>query len=120
MRQERSVTDWIRRSILRACDMLPPITAEEIEANLRDVRDRTFDALRNNRLRMGYVRYESRVGCDQNIGYAQRADKAIDDYWRTGNKEFLVDAANYIEREWQCPSFERTYFEALDHPEGKP
>ena len=44
-----------------------------------------------------------------------RALLALEDYKRTGNREFLVDAANYVELEWIHPQLENTFFEAKDH-----
>ena len=62
---------------------------------------------------MGFLRYECKHGRDSR--YLERAAKALDDYRATGNREFLVDAANYVELEWIHPSRADTYFEARDH-----
>jgi len=38
----------------------------------------------------------------------------INKYVRTGNKEFLMDAANYCMIEFQCPAVEGAHFKATD------
>lgn len=42
------------------------------------------------------------------------AQRRIDEYQRTGNSEFLIDAANFIMFEFMFPSTLHAHFEATD------
>lgn len=66
---------------------------------------------------MGFIRYESILGRDQFPGYLQRAYIALECYEKTRNLDYLADARNYVDREYQSPSFEGAFFEGTDHPE---
>jgi hypothetical protein len=111
---EARVVDWIRLHIERELG-LAPITLDEIDRNLRARRVPEFQAERDTRTRMGYIRYEQlgpKKGGTHNTPEAMR--KLIDLYTSTKNREFLIDLANYCELEWQFPAFEGTHFTPTD------
>jgi hypothetical protein len=105
----KTVHEWIR------CHMLPvePLTLGDIDSQSSVATDPHFDELCLARRRMGYLRYESRVGVDQ-VGYFNRAHRALLDYENTRNREYLLDASNYIRREWRDSQLIGTFFEADD------
>lgn len=113
MRTEQTVHEWIRNHILRDHGLVT-LTLDEIRTNVQ--RNDRFEDAREARSLMGYVRYESGKGLDPD--YLARAERCLRSYRETRNQEFLVDAANYLEREFTHPSLEGTYFQALDdiHP----
>ena len=106
------VVDWIRRHLDLELG-LATISAADISDALSLKRSSDLEACHDARMRMGFIRYESRHGRDAR--YMDRALLALEDYKRTGNREFLVDAANYVELEWIHPQLENTFFEAKDH-----
>ena len=84
-----------------------PISYEE----LFDRFDSNFIELMKNRIGMGRLRYGSKTS---NYRHVAGAKKALAMYLSTGNKEFLVDAANYCMLEFGHPSIEGSYFKAVD------
>lgn len=114
---EASVTEWIRHHMYSALGTLPDgtpylCTAERVQEAVQAKRDPGFDRLRNARLAMGHLRYES---CGRDfLDKISSAIARLEEYRKTGNREHLVDAVNLIEIEWLRPSFEGTYWEALD------
>jgi hypothetical protein len=66
-----------------------------------------------NRLIVGYHRYEQHTGPERR-NYLRRIGDKLADYRRTGNRELLVDVANYCMREFEFPSIPETYFGADD------
>jgi len=64
-----------------------------------------------NRLIVGFYRYEiHKPPATRNYLKALKAKLAK--YEATGNRELLMDAANYCMREFDHPSFDGTYFSA--------
>lgn len=109
----RHVSDWIRNHIECNCGLLPPITIEEIRAHVRDRVDPGLELLCKERLEMGFIRYESKLGrCPD---YLSRMKKMVLKYEGTRNREYLVDLLNFIQLEWTTPSLADTYFEVDDN-----
>lgn len=72
-----------------------------------------FLQLMINRLIVGYYRYEiSRKPTTRN--YLLRARKSLQRYEKTGNQEFLMDAANYCMREFDFPSIPGAHYSPGD------
>lgn len=95
---ERTVTEAIRENLLRNVDLIPQPTLEELrESEWSD----EFEQLMRNRLIMGAFRYGvmSRPCVDDE--FALYAIKRIKKYIKTGNTEFLVDAANLCLMEFE-------------------
>jgi uncharacterized protein YyaL (SSP411 family) len=112
-----TVTDWIRRHLERELGISDPISIDQINRHVSARRCPTFEQLRNDRIAIGFLRYESVRG--RAPDYARRARVCLDLYERTGNREFLVDVANFVEFEWIDPSRAGAYFEAIDgHRDG--
>jgi hypothetical protein len=90
------------------------LTLDDVRTHVK--RNDQFEDAREARMLMGYVRFESAKGLDPD--YLARAERCLRSYQETKNQEFLVDAANYLEREFTHSSFEGAYFQALDdiHP----
>lgn len=121
----RTVNEWIRRHLDREFARSNPNEPSGLFVNHQELRDglkrnifeflqdhQHFLRLRISRMMMGYLRYEAVLGKAPN--YLERIRRATDDYERTGNREFLVDLANYVEMEWVNPSILNTYFEVID------
>jgi len=108
----RRVTDWIRNHIERSYGVLPSITFEEIQEHAQHRVEPTIYTLAKDRLEMGFVRYEMRLGAAPD--YFRRIKKMVDKYESTRNREFMVDLLNFILLEWTTPTIENTYFECDD------
>jgi len=115
---EHTVTEWIRNHIEHTHGLAPRATAADVAAHIRDRFDPQFMRLREARIGVGFLRYEMVRG--RAPDYARRARAVLDHYDATGNREFLVDLANFAELEWVTPSREGTYFEAIDRKDGTP
>jgi hypothetical protein len=114
---EAPVTDWIRHHMYRQLGAMPDgtpyhVTLERIQEAVQAKRDPHFDEVRNARLTMGHLRYET-TGRDF-LDKVGSAIKRLQEYVKTGNREHLADAANLIEIEWCRPSFEGAYWESQD------
>lgn len=109
---EASVTDWIRRSLYLQLG-LERIDSEEIEQAVRCKRDPRFDELRNNRLRMGHLRY-GRLGYSVDAKAVMTSiAKRAESYANSPNRELLADIANLAEIVW-CQCEHGSYWKALD------
>ena len=108
----RHISDWIRNHIERNCGLLPPITNEEIQAHVRERIEPGLASLARDRLAMGYVRYESRLG--RAPDYLTWIKKMLVKYESSRNREYLVDLYNFVQLEWTNPSLVDTYFEVDD------
>jgi hypothetical protein len=112
---EARVTDWIRRSLFMHPEIqMATSSSEEVEEAVRCKRDPHFDKLRNNRLRMGHLRY-GRLGYSASTDACMRSIIArAQAYLASPNREHLLDIANLAEIVWcQCGP-EGSYFHAQD------
>lgn len=109
----RHVSDWIRNHIERNYELLPPITIEQIQEHVRERVEPGIASLARERLAMGYVRYESRLG--RAPDYLTWIKKMVGKYESTRNREYLVDLLNFVQLEWTNPSLADTYFEVDDN-----
>lgn len=75
-----------------------------------------FDELRQNRVATSYYKYGTAVKNfgDHLVNALESANLCIEKYKRTGNTEYLCDAANYIMFEFMYPSVKDAYFKATD------
>lgn len=111
----KSVNDWIRTHLESTLEVARRCTIEEIRNHVATRLDPHFDELRNDRIAMGFIRYESVVG--RSPDYLGYISQALAKYVITRNREYLVDLAFYVAAEWVTPSMSDTYFESTDHPE---
>lgn len=79
-----------------------------------------FDELRKNRVEISYYKYGASA-----INFGRRyvnalgsMTKCVEKYLETHNKEYLVDAANYLMFEYMFPYFDDAYFKATDSNES--
>jgi hypothetical protein len=115
MMYQDTVHNWLRRSLLRQAG-LDTVTMAELDESVALKRCATFYRLRNARLRMGHLRYDV-YGWSPSNDLLARAVLSLSKYSATGNREHLVDAANFCELEWVHPSREGTYYHAEDRTE---
>lgn len=76
-----------------------------------------FEQHMRNRLLMGALRYGLLADKKKNPNkwdLLKALRSKIKGYLKTHNKEYLVDAANYLLLEFECPSIPNTFFKALD------
>lgn len=74
-----------------------------------------FVAFMKNRMALSYFKYGSVTQVFPKLVDAMlTAEKYITLYKETGNKERLVDAANYLMIEFMHPKHENAHFEATD------
>lgn len=79
-----------------------------------------FDELRQNRCEMSFYKYGSvadNFGKKLLNGIACH-DLCIEKYKKTGNTEYLCDAANYLMFEFMHPQIDGAYFEATSASES--
>ena len=79
-----------------------------------------FDELRKNRIEISFYKYGASA-----INFGRRyvnalgsMTKCVEKYLETHNKEYLVDAANYLMFEYMFPYFDDAYFKATDSSES--
>ncbi len=73
-----------------------------------------FEQLMRNRLVMGAMRYEpmkNKRGKDATYDYGNEIVRRINEYLKTGNKEFLVDVANMALLEFEFPYHPNAHFD---------
>lgn len=87
----------------------------------------TFDQLRQNRVEMSFYKYgPAEINYKKKLVDALRSvDLCIDKYKRTGNTEYLCDAANYLMFEFMYPQIPGAHFETTSSEQsagiaGKP
>ena len=75
-----------------------------------------FDELRKNRVETSYYKYGSSA-----INFGRKyvnalgsMTKCVEKYLETHNKEYLLDAANYLMFEYMYPYFDEAYFKATE------
>lgn len=76
-----------------------------------------FDQLRKNRMVMSFYKYgpmQTNYG-EKLIDALGSMDLCITKYKKTGNTEYLVDAANYAMIEYMYPQHVNGHFEPTDH-----
>lgn len=79
-----------------------------------------FDRLRRNRIKTSFYKYGSAA---ENFGKGlveaiPTAERCINKYRKTGNTEYLTDAANYLMFEFMYPSVPNAYFKATESKES--
>jgi hypothetical protein len=75
-----------------------------------------FERLMRNRLIVGALRYETFFEKRRNNTYEiiKSILRRLHEYERTGNQEFLVDSANLLMIEFECPTHPAPHFHAID------
>ena len=78
-----------------------------------------FEQLMRNRLIVGAMRYETfdEKRVDNKYLLMESAITRISRYQETGNQEYLVDAANMLMIEFECPTHANPHFHATDDAE---
>ena len=86
-----------------------------------------FDKLRQNRVEVSYHKYgPAEINFKEKLTDALKtSDMCVEKYKKTGNTEYLCDAANYPMFEFMYPQVPGAYFKATDPKEsagvaGKP
>lgn len=79
-----------------------------------------FDELRKNRVQLSFLKYgraKKNFGTG-NVNALKTMDLCIEKYKKTGNTEYLVDAANYLMFEFMYPQVSNAFFRATDSSES--
>lgn len=86
-----------------------------------------FDKLRQNRVEVSYHKYgPAEINFKEKLVDALKsAELCVDKYRKTGNTEYLCDAANYLMFEFMYPQVPNAFFTATDSKDsagvaGKP
>lgn len=79
-----------------------------------------FDELRQNRVEVSYHKYGSAKDNfgEKLVNALESCQLCIDKYKKTGNTEYLCDAANYLMFEFMYPQRSDAYFKATDSGES--
>ena len=79
-----------------------------------------FDRLRQNRVAVSFYKYGlAKINFGEKLVDAIGCvEKCINKYKKTGNTEYLCDAANYLMFEYMYPQKEGAYFKATDSSES--
>lgn len=103
---------WRRSAGLPELELPEYNTKSFAEAeNRAEAITKKFFSLMKNRLKMGYFRYENN---NNSYPYTKGIEDKLNMYIKTKNLEYLVDAANYALLEFNKPTIEGTFFEAVD------
>lgn len=75
-----------------------------------------FDKLRQNRVEVSFYKYgpAAKNFGDKLVNALKSHDLCIEKYLKTGNTEYLCDAANYLMFEFMYPQKEGAHFKATD------
>ena len=78
------------------------------------------DKMRKNRVEISYYKYgPAKINFGEGLVKAKSsAEMCILKYEKTRNREYLLDAMNYLMFEFMYPSIEGTYFRATDSSES--
>jgi hypothetical protein len=110
-----TVTELIRQSLESKIrpDPNPRPSLQELRATQWSSK---FEQYMRNRLVIGGIRYETFD--EKRRGHSYRlldsVRKRLDRYEQTGNQEYLVDSANCLMIEFECPTVPGTHFHATD------
>lgn len=79
-----------------------------------------FDRLRRNRVEVSYYKYGPvrRNFATGNVQAIPTMDLCVKKYQETGNKEYLLDAANYLMFEYMFPQHPKAHFRATGSEES--
>lgn len=79
-----------------------------------------FDELRQNRVNVSFYKYGSAADNFgmQLVNALESHNLCIEKYLKTGNTEYLCDAANYLMFEFMYPQKKDTFFRATDSSES--
>ena len=79
-----------------------------------------FDKLRKNRVEMSFYKYgPARKNFDTgNVQALPTMELCVKKYQATGNREYLVDAANYLMFEFMFPQHPKAHFRATSSEES--
>ena len=78
------------------------------------------DKMRRNRVQVSFYKYgPAAINFGEHLVNAKNsADMCVKKYEETKNKEYLLDAMNYLMFEFMYPSLEGVYFKATDSSES--
>lgn len=79
-----------------------------------------FDKLRKNRVEVSFYKYgpASKNFGEGLVDAISTMEQCVEKYKKTGNTEYLVDAANYLMFEFTYPRHPNAYFKATDSTES--
>lgn len=79
-----------------------------------------FDKLRKNRVEMSFYKYgpARKNFSTGNVQAIPTMELCVKKYQETGNREFLVDAANYLMFEFMFPQHQKAHFRATSSEES--
>lgn len=79
-----------------------------------------FDRLRKNRIETSYYKYgpARKNFSSGNVQAIPTMERCIKKYRETGNREYLLDAANYLMFEYMFPQHKKAHFRATSSEES--
>lgn len=79
-----------------------------------------FDKLRKNRVEVSFFKYgpASKNFGEGLVDALGTMEQCVEKYKKTGNTEYLVDAANYLMFEFTYPKHSNAHFKATDSSES--
>ena len=79
-----------------------------------------FDKLRKNRVETSYYKYgpARKNFSTGNVQAIPTMELCVKKYQKTGNKEYLLDAANYLMFEYMFPQHKKAHFRATSSDES--
>lgn len=122
-------TEWLRARLLSSVQEHKTFSAAQAEASLSEVYGEDGfleEVIRHAKVRklMGAFRYEQKESDGKSYDekaregkaktYCQRGIEKFQLYEATGNKEFLVDAFNYVLLEWARPTHPNPHFSSTE------
>ena len=90
--------------------------------NWKEEYSEEFDRLRKNRVEVSYYKYgpaKDTFGSDRHLVDVIKSHNAcLEKYKKTGNTEYLLDAANYLMFEYMYPQHPNAHFRATGSDES--
>lgn len=79
-----------------------------------------FDELRKNRVKMSFYKYGPAKDnfSTGNVQAIPTMERCVKKYQETGNREYLLDAANYLMFEYMFPQHKNAHFRATSSEES--
>lgn len=112
------IHDVLRDRLLTRAGIFPPlsqITLQELEREIIETTwDESFLRYMRNRLLMGRLRYGTKKFTKVRYNYTKSVADKIRLYEQTGNRELLVDIANYCMLEFRHGRHPKAHFDATD------
>jgi len=111
----KKISDYIRDSLLKQKGLLLPASHKPLAVLRKTQWNTVFERMCRNRLLFGGYRYgELHTESSKSCSSVEDIKLRLDLYTKTGNLEYLVDAANYAMLEFTYSKHKNAHFKSGD------